>query len=92
MARLGDLISNVVDERGWEKQLKQQSALALWDQVVGPSLAKHCKAVEIANDTLMIEAKGPAWRSEISFRKDSILADLNKHLQPFQIKDIRFTA
>lgn len=92
MARLGDLITNVVEERGWEKPLKQQSALALWDQVVGPSLAQKCKAVEVTGDTLIIKAKGSAWRSEISFRKDEILADLNKHLAPYQIKDIRFIA
>lgn len=92
MARLGDLLSQIVSDRGWEKPLRLQSAVALWPTVVGPALAANCRAVEVQGDTLLVKAKNAAWRSEISFRKEAILSDLNRHIHPFQIKDIRFLA
>ena len=92
MARLGDLLSQLVSDRGWEKPLQLQAAVALWPAIVGPALAANCWAVEVQGDTLLVKAKNSAWRSEISFRKEAILADLNRQIHPFEIKDIRFLA
>ena len=92
MASLGDILAHVVSERGWQKPLQMQMAVALWDNIVGPSVALNCRAVEVQGETLVVAAKNAAWRSEISFRKDDIMAELNKQLHPLQIKDIRFLA
>ena len=83
-------MAHVVSERGWQKPLRLQMAVALWDNIVGRSVALNCRAVEVQGDTLLVTAKNAAWRSEISFRKDDIMAELNKQIHPFQIKDIRF--
>ena len=92
MASLGDILARVVDEQGWQKPLQLQMAVALWDGIVGPSVALNCRAVEVQGDTLVVKAKNAAWRSEISFRKADIMVELNKRIHPFQIKDIRFLA
>ncbi len=89
MPSLGQAISNVLKESGWEEPVERHRALILWDQVVGPQLARHCKAVEIKGETLYVSAANPAWRSEISFQKDDILQAINKNLKTHFLKDIR---
>lgn len=85
-------MAHVVSDRGWQKPLQLQMAVALWDNVVGPSVARNCRAIEVQGETLVVKAKNAAWRSEVSFRKDDIMAELNKQIHPLQIKDIRFLA
>ena len=90
MPSLGQAISEVVKEFGWEEPLERHRALILWDQVVGPALASHCQAVEIRGETLYVSAANPAWRSEISFQKNDILREINKNLKKHFITGIRF--
>ena len=92
MARLGDILAGAVEKRGWGKTLRQQAALALWDQIVGPAMARHSLAVEVRGGTLLVKIKSAGWRSEVAFEKDRILAELNKCLHPDTLKDIRFLA
>ena len=92
MARLGDLLERAVEERGWGRKLRLQAALALWDQIAGPAIASHSQALEVRGGTLLVRVKSAGWRSEIAFEKDRILAELNKHLHPERLKDIRFLA
>ena len=90
MPSIGQAISEALKESGWEEPVERYRAMLLWDQVVGPSLARHCKAVEIKGETLYVSAESPAWRSEISFQKNDILHAINKELKTHFLKDIRF--
>lgn len=87
---LGQAISEVVKESGWEEPLERHRALIVWEQVVGPYLASHCHAVEIRGETLYVSVANPAWRSEVSFLKNDILQGINQNLKTHLIKDIRF--
>ena len=90
MPSLGQAISEVLKESGWEEPVERHRAMLLWDRVVGPYLARHCHAVEIRDETLYVSVANPAWRSEISFQKNDILQAINKNLKTHFIKDIRF--
>lgn len=90
MPSLGQALSEVLKESGWEEPIERYRALILWDRVVGPSIARHCKAVEIKGETLYVSTANPAWRSEISFQKNDILRAINKDLKTHFLKDIRF--
>lgn len=90
MPSLGQAISAVLKETGWEEPVERHRALILWDKVVGPSLARHCKAVEIKGETLYVSTANSAWRSEISFQKNEILHAINKELKTHFLKDLRF--
>ncbi len=92
MASLADLLSRAIEDRGWGKTLRQQAAVALWDQVVGPAMAGHSQALEVTGGTLLVKISGSSWRSEIAFEKDHILAEINKKIAPEKLKDIRFLA
>ncbi len=89
MPSLGQALSGVLKEYGWEQPIERYRALTIWDQVVGPSLARHCKAVEVKGETRYVVARNPSWRNEISFQKNDILHAINKELKTHVLKDIR---
>lgn len=90
MPSLGEAIAGVIKKHGWEKAVEKHRAVAFWRQAVGPSLARHCQAVEVRGDTLYVSVKSPAWRNEISFHKEDILQAINQQLEKHLIKDLRF--
>lgn len=90
MPSLADSIKGVLKERGWEKTIDKYLAVSLWEETVGPTMARHCQAVEIKGNTILVKASTPSWRNEIAFYKDEILRELNQKISATEIKDIRF--
>lgn len=90
MQELGQIIQNILKDRGWEKAVDINRAIVAWSEIVGQKVALNCKAVEIKNNILYVHAKNAAWKSEVSFLKNEILSTLNENIKSTQLKDIRF--
>jgi hypothetical protein len=69
---------------GLGKRMKEAEALGLWEQAVGPIIAKHTRAIKVLDEVLWIE---------VDHRKRQILEILNS-VQPggelSTLKDILF--
>ena len=58
--------------------------------MIGPTVARHIRAVEVKGRALLVKTDNPAWRTEIAFQKDELLSIINEKLGPDTIRDIRF--
>jgi predicted nucleic acid-binding Zn ribbon protein len=78
---------------GFGKRMKEAEALGLWEQAVGPMIAKHTRALKVQDEVLWIQVDHPIWKSELHHRKRQILEILNR-VQPggelSTLKDILF--
>ena len=92
MHKLGDTISDLLQQYSLIDKLGVQRAITRWEQIVGPSVSKNCRAVEVRGNTLVIRARNAAWRNEISMQKDEILRKLNAELGSEKIRNIRFSS
>ena len=61
-----------------EKRMVEASALARWEQAVGPIIAKHSRAIRVQDSVLWVEVDHPIWKSELHYRKRQILLILNQ--------------
>ncbi len=50
-----------------------------WDQIVGPSLAKHSRPVQFYQGVLTIEVASSVWLNEFRFLVEEIRQNVNKH-------------
>jgi len=58
-------------------RVKEAKSLIQWEEIVGPNIAKHSKAIRVENGILRVEVDHPIWKSELHHRKHQILERLN---------------
>ena len=90
MQRLKTAIKEAVKETGIEKALKQESAIFLWEEVVGKTVSTVTEAKKVENGILLIKTQSPTWRQELYMQKENILNKINRKIGSRAIKEIRF--
>ena len=87
MARV---LARVLRQTGLEAELKGWEAVREWDDVVGPRLARHTKALAFRDGTLSVEVEGSAWMHEMGFLRRDLIRRLNERLGDALVRDLRF--
>ena len=90
MQKLKTAIKEAVKETGIEKALKQESAIFLWEEVVGKTVSTVTEAKKVENGILLIKTQSPTWRQELYMQKENILNKINRKIGSRAIKEIRF--
>ncbi|MGZ3697805.1 MAG: DUF721 domain-containing protein [Bdellovibrionota bacterium] len=72
------------------QRLKEAGAVSYWDEVVGPQIAKHARALRVQDSVLWVEVDHPVWRSELHHRKRQILEKMNDKSKAESLKDLFF--
>tara|TARA_B100001250_G_scaffold346699_1_gene316646 strand:- start:302 stop:577 length:276 start_codon:yes stop_codon:yes gene_type:complete len=90
MQILKKAIKNVVRESGIDKALKQESAVFLWEEVVGKTVSAVTEAKKVENGVLLIKTQSSTWRQELYLQKKQIINKINKKIGSNAIKEIRF--
>ncbi len=90
MQTLKKAIKNVVRESGIDKALKQESAVFLWEEVVGKTVSAVTEAKKVENGVLLIKTQSSTWRQELYLQKKQIINKINKKIGSNAIKEIRF--
>ena len=90
MEHIGGALKKLIKKQGLEKEIIQQKALDLWEEVVGKKIKEHTEPVDVRFGVLTVKTSNPVWRQELQFQKTSIVNSINKKLKKTIIKDIRF--
>ena len=90
MQALKTAIKAFLKESGLDKGVKQNSALLIWDEVVGEKIAENTSAEKVEHGTLTIKVDNSSWRQELVFKKKEIIDKLNSRIGKKTIKEIRF--
>lgn len=90
MESLKNAIKKAVLKSGIDTALKQESAVFLWGEAVGKSIAGATEAVGVEKGVLIIKTDSPTWRQELHMQKKDIINKINKKIGSNAIKEIRF--
>ena len=90
MQQLKTAIKIFLRKSGLEKGVKQNTALLIWDEVVGENIAENTSPEKVEHGTLLVTVKNSSWRQELVFKKKEIIDKLNNKIGKKTIKDIRF--
>jgi predicted nucleic acid-binding Zn ribbon protein len=88
-ARIGDSVTDLVRERGWEKTLRAAGIVGRWDQVVGAEVAAHCRPLRLEAGVLTCVAESTAWATQIRLLSPQLLACLADELGAGVVTSIR---
>jgi len=85
-----DLILRNLRVQGLEMPLLQKRLVEAWPLIAGSQVASYTLNTFIYNQTLFVHLSSPALRSELSMRRQELVAQLNQHVGGQVITDIRF--
>ena len=90
MEHIAGALKKLIKKQGMEKEINQQKATDVWEEVVGKKIKEHTEPVDVRFGVLTVKTSSPVWRQELQFQKKGIMNSINKKLKKTTIKDIRF--
>ena len=91
VATLGSTIGELVQFLNAEDIIAEQTAIVIWDQVVGEKIAQEAQPKSIKNGILKVKVRNAVWRQELTFMKDDIVKRLNNELDGKFVSEIIFS-
>ena len=90
MEKLNTTINAFLDRHGLKKGVNQNTAIVLWNEVVGEKISKNTEAISVEHGILTVTVSNPTWRQELVFKQQEIINQLNTKLGQNTIKEVRF--
>lgn len=76
--RVGAVLKGLLRDRGLEQAVDRASALAEWEDRVGPEIADAATPTGFDRSTLFVEVRSSAWLMELRMMERQLLARLNE--------------
>jgi predicted nucleic acid-binding Zn ribbon protein len=73
-------LTRVVDDHGWQVDLKVASMFARWADLVGPEVGAHSGAESFADGKLVVRTDSTAWATQLRLLAPALVRRLNEDL------------
>ena len=70
------------------RRLADHALWAHWDDVVGPTLARHARPERLRRGVLVVAVDSPEWMQELQFLKRDLRDRLNARLGRTVVRDL----
>jgi len=87
---LGDVITALTRDSGWNSQLAREDVVRSWDEVAGADTAGHTRPVAFADGTLTVQADSTAWAKQLQLMRAHILSEIVRRFPDAGVESIRF--
>lgn len=77
---LDTTLGRLVDDHGWELELRVHGVFARWPEIVGPDIATHTEPESFADGRLVVRTTSTAWATELKLLAPSLVKRLNEEL------------
>ncbi len=73
-------VGRIVDDHGWELDLRVQGVFARWVELVGAEVAAHCTPESFADGKLVVRTDSTAWATQLKLLAPTVVRRLNEEL------------
>lgn len=73
-------LARVVDDHGWQVDLKVASMFARWPELVGAEVGAHSRAESFADGKLVVRTDSTAWATQLKLLAPTLVRRLNEDL------------
>lgn len=88
---IGDALAEFLAGSGWGDRVRATRLLEQWPDLVGPSVAEHCRPVRIERGELVVEAESPAWATQLTWLEGTIRQRVNEAAGEVVVTRVRVT-
>jgi len=90
MKKAGDILKTFFDRSVLAEGEKYLRFFSAWDQIVGPDLSAHAKAVDIVHASVVVEVDHPGWLQLLQLRERTVLQSLHRRFPDLKITGMRY--
>lgn len=87
---LGDVLQKYLRQEGIETPLNQHRLIDNWFKLMGPGIASYTGEISIYNQTLYVQIKSPALKSNLLMMREKLVKRLNEAVGSQVITNIIF--
>lgn len=87
---IGKVLGNVLDELGLDGASSAFRINELWEEAVGPDVARHCRPVSVRGGVLEAEVDSSVWCQQLQMQRPQLLEQLREALGADAPTDLRF--
>ncbi|MFZ5759995.1 MAG: DUF721 domain-containing protein [Thermodesulfobacteriota bacterium] len=84
------LLHTLIATKGWEGRVAVHQVFLLWEELVGPDIARHAQPYLIRKDILWLRVSDSVWMQQLQFLKIMLLDKINGRLPKGRLADLRF--
>jgi len=89
---LSALLASIFDGKPAAKLLKEIVIWQVWDEVVGPQVARRARPAAIRDGLLTVTVASGPWLQQLTFLKGEIIAQLNEKIGDALVREIYLKA
>lgn len=88
--QLSSILNRVLETPGKKIDLEKDKVFAVWDQCVGPDVAKNARPSSFKDGLLIVPVTSAPWSQQLEYEKLMIIDRINAALGKRMVIDIRF--
>ncbi len=73
-------VNRLVDDHGWDVDLRVAGMFARWPELVGDEVARHATPESFADGTLVVRTDSTAWATQLKLLTPAVVKRLNEDL------------
>ena len=77
---LDSALTRMVDDRGWQVDLRVAAMFARWGEIVGADVGAHSNAESFADGRLVVRTDSSAWATQLKLLAPTVVRRLNDEL------------
>jgi predicted nucleic acid-binding Zn ribbon protein len=77
---LDTTLGRLVDDHGWELDLRVHGVFGRWAELVGAEVAQHCTPESFADGKLVVRTDSTAWATQLRLLAPTVVRRLNLEL------------
>ncbi|MDJ1114061.1 DUF721 domain-containing protein [Microbacterium dauci] len=87
---LGDLLTDLTRQAGWNPQLAREDLVLQWAEVAGEETARHADPVALSDGVLTVQCDSTAWAKNLHLMRATIVTELIRRFPEAGVESIRF--
>jgi hypothetical protein len=88
--KLGQVLEKSLKRLELSAHLDEYGVWPIWNEVVGPTIARNAQPERIRNGTLFVKVTSPVWMQQLQYMKEMIAERLNQRLGTDTVRNIFF--
>lgn len=86
---IGNLLVGFLRETGLEKPLLERQVVERWPEIMGVTVAKMTRSVEMEEGMLIVRLSSPALKATLFEQRREVVARINEQMGAHVVRDIR---
>ncbi|HIE26330.1 TPA: DUF721 domain-containing protein [Candidatus Poribacteria bacterium] len=87
---ISQILERLFRKLGYDKKIREQKAMFLWNEVVGEHVAQNSQPIRIDNGRMSVVVTDSIWLTELNLLRMQYIAKINEELGAKVVKEIDF--